>query len=970
LVHPDDRRAMLEWLNAAEAGLGPGPLEFRAVRPDGSIRVISAQGEKVPGQGHEPPRMVGTVQDITERKQAEDALRVSEERLRLALQASGMGTFELNLVNGNVHWNPIEFELLGLKPGEAPACAATFFRCLHPDDVQAFRAQWDKAMQTGDFDAEFRVAHADGTERWLARKGRLIFQGSPSGAAARAKGPPTRFLGVNFDITVRKREEQRRHLLHETSRVLATAESLAQAVPKLLQLIAGAFNWDVGEFWEVDARRENLRVVHVWHAPGKKLAAFVKHSLKLAMPLFDGLPGRVLAMRKPHWIPDLSRCPHFIRKPEAAKVGLRSALGFPITLDGHALGVMAFLGRAMTVPDEDLLQLFASLGMQIGQFMERKQAEEKLRESEQRYRELIHGLPVAVYTCDAKGRILLYNAAAVALWGREPERGLDRWSAVHRAYTPDGRRLQKSRVAMALAIRTGEPIRGMEQINERPDGSRAHVLAFANPICDASGDVTGGVNILVDVTALKVAENALRTSERKLRTFSHVIEQGPASVLITDPSGRIEYVNPKFTEVTGYSVAEVLGKNPRLLDSRQQPREHYKELWKTIRAGRDWRGEFCNRKKNGDLFWEFAVIAPIRDERGTITHIVAIQEDITARRRAAEALRRQAGLLELSQEAIFVWRLGGAIDFWNNGAAELYGYTVAEAVGSSSHELLQTRFPMPLPQIEAALRTHGTWAGELRQITKAGQEVIVSSRLQLVPGEAGAPMVLESNRDITERKRLEAEVLRISEAEHLRIGRDLHDDLGQQLAGVWMFASTLEKNLRALSSPEADSATRIAAALDKALALTRSLARGLQPVMPESRGLTAALLELAERNSELFNLRCRLDSRDPVPVHDPAVATHLFRIAQEAVTNAARHGHAKHISIKLSSSAKNLVLSVNDDGAGMHEVSRNHDGTGIRTMNYRAGAMGGSVVIRKRPRGGTSVVCTIPRPPDPAPKKH
>jgi PAS domain S-box-containing protein len=136
---------------------------------------------------------------------------------------------------------------------------------------------------------------------------------------------------------------------------------------------------------------------------------------------------------------------------------------------------------------------------------ERKAMEKALRESEAKYRQLIHSLPAAVYTCDAEGRITLFNAAAVALWGREPDPKRDRWNAAHRLFTADGKRLPLKKSPIALSVSQGEPIRDVELIIERPDGSRSHVLAFPDPIYDSSGTAVGAVNMLVDITALKTA---------------------------------------------------------------------------------------------------------------------------------------------------------------------------------------------------------------------------------------------------------------------------------------------------------------------------------------------------------------------------------------------------------------------------------------------------------------------------------
>jgi sigma-B regulation protein RsbU (phosphoserine phosphatase) len=128
-------------------------------------------------------------------------------------------------------------------------------------------------------------------------------------------------------------------------------------------------------------------------------------------------------------------------------------------------------------------------------------------------------------------------------------------------------------------------------------------------------------------------------AEEKLKVFTMVVEQSPATVVITDRHGTIEYVNPKFSNLTGYSRDEALGQNPRILKSGVQPAEFYRHMWETISSGREWQGEFHNRKKNGDSYWESASISPILDSGGEITHYVAIKEDITKRKRTEEALR-------------------------------------------------------------------------------------------------------------------------------------------------------------------------------------------------------------------------------------------------------------------------------------------------------------------------------------------
>lgn len=159
------------------------------------------------------------------------------------------------------------------------------------------------------------------------------------------------------------------------------------------------------------------------------------------------------------------------------------------------------------------------------------------------------------------------------------------------------------------------------------------------PDKDGKGRVVGLVLSLSDVTA------RVKVEQDRSRLF-RAVEQSPATVVITDPEGKIEYVNPKFAELTGFTRKEAIGKNPSLLKSGLHPPEFYKGLWEKIREGKNWKGEFCNKKKSGELYWESALISPIKDEAGKITHIIGIKEDITRRKRAEEELKRYKRNLE------------------------------------------------------------------------------------------------------------------------------------------------------------------------------------------------------------------------------------------------------------------------------------------------------------------------------------
>ncbi len=214
--------------------------------------------------------------------------------------------------------------------------------------------------------------------------------------------------------------------------------------------------------------------------------------------------------------------------------------------------------------------------------------------------------------------------------------------------------------------------------------------------------------------------------------------------------------------------------------------------------------------------------------------------------------------------------------------------------------------------------------------------------------------------DITERKQLEKQVLEVSENEQRRIGQDLHDDLCQHLAGIEFMSQALHQRLHLKTETEAELARQVADLVRGAINQTRGLARGLSPVQLESRGLTAALQDLAEHVQQLFKVNCSFSADPMVEVRNVTVATHLYRIAQEAINNAIRHGKADRIEIALEGDEELACLRVGDNGAGFSPV---HDetvkGMGMRIMHYRAGMIGASLNVTPQLQRGVLVECTF-----------
>ncbi len=208
----------------------------------------------------------------------------------------------------------------------------------------------------------------------------------------------------------------------------------------------------------------------------------------------------------------------------------------------------------------------------------------------------------------------------------------------------------------------------------------------------------------------------------------------------------------------------------------------------------------------------------------------------------------------------------------------------------------------------------------------------------------------------------EHDLLAAGERERQQVGRDLHDGLGQYLHAVYYMAALLHKRLRMESSASASHAQQLVKQMEEALDVTRRVARGLQPVgsMPDS--LMHALAELAEGTSSVYRVDCRFEAPSPVFIECRNTANHLFRIAQEAVNNAVKHGRPTRIRIKLMETAEALVLSVWDNGTGIKHQHKKGTGLGLPSMEHRAKIICGSLIVERGRRGGTNVFCTARRP--------
>jgi PAS domain S-box-containing protein len=248
-----------------------------------------------------------------------------------------------------------------------------------------------------------------------------------------------------------------------------------------------------------------------------------------------------------------------------------------------------------------------------------------------------------------------------------------------------------------------------------------------------------------------------------------------------------------------------------------------------------------------------------------------------------------------------------------------------------------------------------------RVIARDGKTLWFQCEAKMIRREDGRPWFIHGvGFDITERKGLEEAILEISAREQRRIAQDLHDGLGQHLTGIAFMSKVLEEKLSDRSLPEAVEAAKIVRMVNQAIDNTRELARGLHPVPAEPLGLMSALRRWASDVEQLFHIRCCFQCPRPLSIPDANLATHLYRIAQEAVHNAIRHGKSRNIVVSLSGKNGTGTLTIRDDGDGFQNKQEGHPGVGLSIMNYRADMVGGSLKVQPNEDRGITVTCVFP----------
>jgi PAS domain S-box-containing protein len=475
---------------------------------------------------------------------------------------------------------------------------------------------------------------------------------------------------------------------------------------------------------------------------------------------------------------------------------------------------------------------------------------------------------------------------------------------------------------------------------------------------DALGRAIRLAGVAVDIDARKCMELALRDSEARLEAAIWGADLGLWDWKLEDDS--LLWLSDWPTRY-GIDPAVGIFRREEWLD-RVHPLDRQKyaaEDAALILEGRNSaESDFRILSSSGEWRWVNVRTRVIeRNAVGRALRIVGACIDVDSRRRAEQMLRTQAMILETMLEGVVLVTLDGRIEFTNPAFDRMFGRGPRELLGISVLDLFNNRqVQSPTTALEGLLAQHSRGGkSDMLFRRRDGSQFsgeVLSAGIEL----SGEKKILVVVQDVSERKRLESEIIEIANRERRRLGADLHDGIGQELTGISLMLRSLAKRAGVAAFDGAQDLNEIIALVNHAIQSTRQMALGISPVTLERGGLLPALQSLVgwARDSYNLHVRLRLCVRSPLCIGESAAA-HLHLITQEAINNAVRHGRARSVVVSLRTSRTRLSLSITDDGVGIAESPARGAGMGIKLMQYRSAVIGGVMRIKRLPSGGTRI---------------
>jgi two-component system CheB/CheR fusion protein len=621
----------------------------------------------------------------------------------------------------------------------------------------------------------------------------------------------------------------------------------------------------------------------------------------------------------------------------------------------------------------------------------RRRADAAIRASEERFRALYDDNPSMYFTVDGKGRVLSVNNFGAEQLGYRPNDLIGR--PVLDVFHPDDRESLEDQLAQC--IRAPGIVASWECRKVRRDGSILWVREDARTVHD--GDRSIVLIVCEDITARKAIEEKLREARDELerrvdertrdlmaehdrlleeigrrvgaearlgheRDLLHVLLDNLSEhIYFKDIEGRFVRVTRSLARFFGLDdPSEATGKTDFDFYPHQAAAEYRADEVEVLRTGqRMTKIEAC-RHSSGEQRFFLTTKTPVVDRTGAISGIFGISRDVTESRLAEQRLR---SIIDGTPEAMIIVDRSGAIVQGTSRAQQLFGYGENELSGHRFENLIgktdRSRLRTVLRRVEDPSRVARVMTVGLLGRRKEGALFPIEASLSTIETEDGR-FVAASIRDVTERRNVEKRINDSVEHEQRRIGQEVHDTLGQQVTGMLMLAASLQRRLAARGAPEMDLVESLVSNIEEAQTQVRDISRGLIPVEVDANGLMSALSGLSDWTHKVHEIECTFECDAPVPIEDTLTATHLYRIAQEAIRNAVKHAEASNIVTSLRDVDGTVTLTVRDDGKGLMVDPESAQGMGLRIMRYRAGLIGATLDIDSRPGEGTLLVCSLP----------
>ena len=694
-------------------------------------------------------------------------------------------------------------------------------------------------------------------------------------------------------IKARKSIESHLAAEHAVTQILAESGALAEVAPKILQVICESLGWSLGIFWRTNDQVSVLTCIETWQAPSTSAFEFEAISRERIFWPGEGLPGRVWTSGEPAWLTEIAEVADFVRAAPAVAVGLHSALAFPIRSGSGISGVVEFLSREIKRPDAELLQMLSNIGSQIGQFIDRKEAERALLESETRKRAILDAALDCMITVDHEGKILEFNAAAERTFGYTKAALLGQ-NMADRIIPPHLRR--RHRDAFESYLLKGEgPIlnRRIETTGLRADGSEFPVELTVTRIPLEGPPVFQG--FLRDITERKQMETTLQRREEHFRAL---IEQSSEGIVLASAPGMVRYASPSTSRLLGYAAEEFVGRN--LFDLiHSEDRERTREALSSLvrQPGGRITVEYRIRHRDGAWRWMEGIGTNLLEEP-SVGAVVINYRDITDRKRAEEALaaekERLAVTLGSIGDGVIATDVKGRVIFINPTAEQLSGWCQEEAIGRPLSEIFhivheKSRAPCENP-VDKVLATGNVvaLANHTVLISKDGREHAVADSGAPIRNREGEIIgVVLVFRDVTEKQKMQEELLRASTLESVGllaggVAHDFNNILTAILGNLSLAMLSLDRR-----SEEYERLAQAEKASIRARDLAQQLLTFAKGGVPFKK--TASLVDLLQESANFVvrgsNVRCEFSIQEklwPVEIDEGQVSQVIHNLVLNA----------------------------------------------------------------------------------------